>query len=81
MAYNSARHDKRPQGGHWVCLQRLWHSHVVLGILSLDGTRLVLCDLRLLVEVVHIVHVGDGLLHVRVLGTSLLVVDNLGHVC
>ena len=40
-AYDSARHDKRPERCHGVCLDSLQHCHVVLHILSLNGTGLV----------------------------------------
>jgi hypothetical protein len=49
LAYDSARHDERPEGCHWVCLDSLQHCHVVFHILGLDGIGLVLGSLSLFV--------------------------------
>lgn len=40
-AHNTGGHDKGPKGGHRVSLDGLEDCHVVLYILSLDGTGLV----------------------------------------
>lgn len=61
-SYNGAAHDKGPQSGHGVLPHGLWDAHVVLGILSLDGSRLVVGGFGIVVEVGRVLDLSDALL-------------------
>jgi len=50
VAHNGAGYDEGPEGRHWVFFDSLQDRHVVLGVLSQNGRRLVIGSLCLLVE-------------------------------
>lgn len=79
--YNSAGHDKRPEGGHGVRSHSLQHAHPVLRVLCLHCVRLVVGDFRLLVKVVGMLLLGDGRLALDLGGVAIgFSIFNVTHV-